>query len=83
MKTPKFKINDKVAEKDRGLAIKRPNQKFRKEYEIPLREGVVINCTTKKNKVGSAYFYYDVLWNGSKKPQEVAQLRLKPITQEN
>ena len=79
MKTPKFKVNDKVAEKDRGLSFKSPNQK----YGSSLREGVVINCTTKKNKVGSAYFYYDVLWNGSKKPQEVAQLRLKPITQEN
>ena len=69
MSTPKFKIKDRIRKIKSNECIThlaRYSQVAKAINKNINRCGTIIDCITKKNKRGRAYFYYHVLWEDTK-----------------
>jgi len=75
--TPKFQVGDVVKEKERvSLLVDSPNTRITaKKYGRPRTNGVVKKVFTKKDRSGSAYFFYVIDWKDGRE-SEHAQMRL-------
>jgi len=74
---PKFQVGDLVKEKERlRLHIDSANTRIAAEkYARPRTDGVVKKVFTKKDRIGSTYFFYVISWKDGRE-SEHAQMRL-------
>lgn len=76
---PKFEIGDRVQEKKKhGVVVATCKAEEIAGTYNSLRVGKVTAISTKRDKRGHTYFYYEVLWDYLKSPTVHSQMRLLP-----
>tara|TARA_B100000927_G_C16401723_1_gene443672 strand:- start:155 stop:403 length:249 start_codon:yes stop_codon:yes gene_type:complete len=73
----KYKINERVKERNSNRIHGRYINHYGKQEIIKTRRGIVTGMNIKKNSIGAKVTYYQVQWDNQSRPTEIQAHRIE------